>query len=157
MTSEPLHGDDNDEKRQGASDKGLDGALDTLQGILEKRHVVPDPAGNEPEPPPLGFREDAAESLPLLDEVVIPGGLLDEGTTGLPDDPSPAEPLEAMPPYADLLNRLGSELEIIIESCVDEALTQARQDLMIQIKNHLDIVLPEILYQLTRRQSEDPD
>ncbi len=157
MTSDPLHADDNDENRQGASDNGLDGALDTLQGILEKRHVVQNPAGSEPEPPPLNFREGAGDSLPLLDEVVIPGGLLDQGMTDLSDDHPTAEPLEAMPPYADLLSRLGSELEIIIESCVDEALTQARQDLMIQIKNHLDIVLPEILYQLTRRQSEDPD
>ncbi len=73
----------------------------------------------------------------------------------LPEDEPRAGSLEEMPPYSDLLSRLGSELEIIIESCVDEALTQARRDLMVQIKNHLDIVLPEILYQLTRRNSDE--
>ena len=155
MASEPLDGDGKDRSKHPASDKDLDAALDTLQGILENRHVVPDRTPPEPEPPPLGFPESSPEPLPLLNEVVIPGGLLDEGMLELPDDEPRTQSLEEMPPYSDLLSRLGSELEIIIENCVDEALTQARRDLMVQIKNHLDIVLPEILYQLTRRNSED--
>ncbi len=86
MTSEPLHGDDNDDNHQAEADKDLDSALDTLQGILESRHVVPDQSPSEPEPPPLGFAESSSEPLPLLNEVVIPGGLLDEGATGLPGE-----------------------------------------------------------------------
>ncbi len=155
MTSEPLDGDHRDETQHAVDDKDLDTALDTLQGILESRHVVPDKAPMELEPPPLTFSESSPEPLPVLNEVVIPGGLLDEEESELPGDEAAAEPLEEMPPYADLLSRLGSELEIIIENCVDEALTQARRDLMVQTKNHLDIVLPEILFQLTKRNSED--
>lgn len=155
MTSERLHGEGTDENQQAAPEKNLDSALDALQGILESRHVVPDRPPAEPDPPPLAFSESSRSTLPLLDEVVIPGGLLDEEISDFTDDEPGVEPLEEMPPYSDLLSRLGSELEIIIENCVDEALSQARQDLMVQIKNHLDIVLPEILYQLTRRNDED--
>ncbi len=155
MTSERLHGKDADENQPTTPEKNLDSALDALQGILESRHVVPDRPPTQPDPPPLAFSESSQGTLPLLDDVVIPGGLLDEETSDLTDDEPGVEPLEEMPPYADLLSRLGSELEIIIENCVDEALSQARQDLMVRIKNHLDIVLPEILYQLTRRNDGD--
>ncbi len=155
MTSERLHGEDAEDNHQATPEKNLDNALDALQGILESRHVVPERPPTEPDPPPLAFSESPRVTLPLLDEVVIPGGLLDEEINDFADDEPGGAPLEEMPPYSDLLSRLGSELEIIIENCVDEALSQARQDLMVQIKNHLDIVLPEILYQLTRRNDED--
>ena len=155
MTSERLHGQDADENQKATPEKDLDSALDALQGILERRHVVPGQPPTEPDPPPLPFSQSTQDTLPLVDEIVIPGGLLDEESGGLQDDEPASEPLEEMPPYSDLLSRLASELEIIIENCVDEALSQARQDLMVQIKNHLDIVLPEILYQLGRRNIED--
>lgn len=129
----------------------LDNALDTLQGILEQHHGIleakdrghPDTAAKKPEP------------LPLLEEVIIPGADAETDETELlpeeeEEEPSPP-PLESVPPYADLLNRLASELDIIIESCVDEALAQAKHDLLVKIKNHLDIVLPEILDELTKR------
>ncbi len=155
MTSERSHGKDAHENQQAKPRKDLDSALDALQGILEHRHVVPDQPPTELDPPPLPFSRSSQDTLPLLDEVVIPGGLLDAETDGFQGDKPASEPLEEMPPYSDLLSRLASELEIIIENCVDEALSQAKQDLMVQIKNHLDIVLPEILYQLTRRNSAD--
>ncbi len=155
MTDERLDGEDTDENQQEMPEKNLDSALDALQGILESRHVVPDEPPTEPDPPPLTFSESSQEPLPLLDEVVILGGLLDEEISDDTHEEPGVEPLQEMAPYSDLLSRLGSELEIIIENCVDEALRQARQDLMVQIKNHLDIVLPEILYQLTRRNNED--
>ena len=43
----------------------LDGALDALQGMLERQRVVP------PDSDPEGA--DLAEDLPVLDQVVIPG------------------------------------------------------------------------------------
>ncbi len=131
-------------------------ALETLQSILESRHVVPDdgPADAEHPEHPWDPKQD---TLPLLEEVVVPGAVLDDETTPPSKPITPAEPMAPVPPYTDLLSRLASELDVIIESCVDEALDQAKQEMMAQIKHHLDIVLPEMLDELIRRQDEDQD
>ena len=134
-------------------DDRLDEALSRLEGMLEQHDVVP-----EEEQGSASDALDASrlepEPLPLLDEVVIPGDdFLDESpgevTTGA------SAPMQTPPAYTDLLSRLASELDIVIESCVDEALEQARQHLVAKIKNHLEIVLPEILDEMSRRQSDD--
>jgi len=152
MTTEPQDrkgtGGEPNEGTKGPQN-ALDNALDTLQGILERHHGVLDPQDS-------GHADKAdqrSEPLPLLEEVIIRGTDAETEATDLPpeeEEPSPP-PLEAVPPYADLLNRLASELDIIIESCVDEALAQAKHDLLVKIKNHLDIVLPEILDELSKR------
>ncbi len=133
-------------------DDALHKALNRLEGMLEQQHVVPDKA---PDTESKIFDEaiNEPEPLPLLEEVVIPGDLLSAES---PEDTSPQNPppVDAVPVYTDLLSRLASELDIIIESCVDEALAQAKQNLLVKIKNHLDIVLPEILDEMARRQSD---
>lgn len=128
----------------------LEGALNDLEGILEDRHVVPEPppseeSAPEPEPneAPPSAQEPTTEPLPLLDDVVVPGD---------PDMPPPGTiQHDDLPPHDDLITRLVNELEIIIEGCVDEALANAKTDFMAKMKNHLEIVLPEMLDELSRR------
>ncbi len=154
MSNEPSGSDNHEGKKQVVSDEDLDTALDTLQSILESRRVVPDQSSTGPQHPEPSWQQER-ETLPLLDEVVLPGSLVEDGETDSDEAPDPTEPMEPMPPYGDLINRLASELDVIIESCVEEALGKAKQELMVHIKQHLDIVLPEILYELVKRQAED--
>ena len=137
-------GDDGEPARDGPD---LERVLSALEDILSDRHGVRDDASRTP--PPEG------DQLPLLKNVVVPGDLLftAAGEAG-PAEPEPAP--EALPPHQDLVRRLASELEVIIESCVDEALAAARKDLMAKLSNHLDIVLPELLEELERRRDLPP-
>jgi hypothetical protein len=149
MATDPKQPDKNEPRPRRVSQDALDDALNRLEGMLARQHAVPE---QEPGPKPEETTGPEAEPLPLLDEVVSPGDLFEVGAP----QPGPVR-LEAVPAYGDLLSRLASELDIIIESCVDEALAQAKQDLPVKIKNHLDIVLPEILDELSRRQADDHD
>jgi hypothetical protein len=124
--------------------QGLDGALDALQGILERRHVVVT-TQRPPIEPPLADPDD----LPVLRDVVVPGLPLQELQSA-----GPSTAGVTAPPCEDLVRRLVSELNVIIEGCIDEALGRTRQDLMVRLTNHLQIVLPEILQELTQRRKE---
>ena len=135
----------------GLSKEELDDALSTLEHILRHRHVVP--SGHQGDSPPA-----ADDHLPLLKNVVVPG----DPPAPLPfaeeDDADfgPEEAAGPAPHHDDLVVRLVNELEIIIESSVDDALAAAKRELMVKMKTHLDIVLPEILDELARRRL-DPD
>ncbi len=126
----------------------LDGALDALQGILERQRVVP------PGPDDGGPDDD----LPVLDQVVIPGAGAPAprpAPAATPREPT-TEPLWTTPPLAlpahdDLVKRLTSEVEVIIEEALAEALARARKEIRARVKQHLDIVLPEVLDELLSR------
>ncbi len=161
-----------DHPEPGRPTEELDGALNTLQSMLERRHVVPGElraqAGDQ-DPP--GSREVPADAddLPVLRNVVIPGqpGFashvasqdeeVEDEEVWRPHQPWPESShfvhTESMPPYNDLVKRLASEVDVIIEDCVDEALAKARKEIVGRIKNHLDIVLPEILEEMQHRKT----
>ena len=126
--------------------ESLDGALDALAGIIDRRHVVPgSPAAL------VGSLEPDAEDLPILDQVVIPGH------AAPPPRPAPTLPRipPSLPPHEDLVKRLVSEAEVIIEDCLDQALERARKEIRARIRQHLGIVLPEVLDELIARRSEE--
>ncbi|MDZ7751999.1 MAG: hypothetical protein U5S82_10105 [Gammaproteobacteria bacterium] len=148
---------DIDRRLVNLSEEELDEALSTLEHILRHRHVVPD------DHPHAAAAADHDEALPILKDVVIPGDpptplAMDTGPDGAFEvHDSYDESLEPAPHHDDLVVRLVNELEIIIESCVDDALAAAKRNLMVKMKNHLDIVLPEILDELEHRRFETDD
>ena len=156
MSKEPPGDDKGEGTTQVVSDEDLDTALDTLQSILESRRVVSDRSSTGTRHSEPSWQQEQ-ETLPLLDDVVLPGTMIDDEKSIADDAAVPTEPMEPMPPYGDLVSRLASELDVIIENCVDEALGQAKREILVQIKHHLDIVLPEILYELVKRQAENQD
>jgi hypothetical protein len=139
-----------DQPPTGSPVAALDGALDALQGMLERQRVVPPGAGAEDGGPD--------DDLPVLDQVVIPGAGAAAPrpiATGAPREPT-TEPLWATPPPAlpahdDLVKRLTSEVEVIIEEALAEALARARKEIRARVSQHLDIVLPEVLEELVTR------
>ena len=56
----------------------------------------------------------------------------------------------------DLLKRLTSEVEVIIEETLSEALARLRKEIRARVKQHLDIVLPEVLEELMSRTRRGP-
>ncbi len=155
-------------QESGPSVESLGSALNALEGILEDQHVVP--GSSIPTKANTGSSSDEQETIPLLEDIVIPGQKLTdatETTTGA-GDPYETEAGAVLPEHShssasmhprhtvlpvhnDLTLRLVNELEIIIEDSVAETLSQAKQELITKVKNHLDIVLPEILAELERR------
>lgn len=159
-------------------DESLDEALNALEGMLTNRRVVPsarraapDPDLHDPVPDPDSF-ELEPDALPVLDQVVVPGVPplsdpihepgedLDDGTDRDPDAAAYRHPATGMlrpPPHDDLVARLVNEVNVIVETCVEDAMVEIKKELMARLKNHLDIVLPEIMEELFRRVEDDRD
>ena len=127
-----------------AAEESLNAALNDLQKILDQRSPAEKP---EPTVDPL---EHSQPSIPLLDNVVVPGipienGVVDVETAGRPPmDP----PLSANADFRRIVDRLASELDIIIQSRVETAMREVSKDIKARIRTHIDIILPEILEEL---------
>jgi hypothetical protein len=99
-----------------------------------------------------GTFDDPGEQyvIPLLDEVVIPGPegymppLLANAPASLVEDSD--EPAIRK----RLAERLASEIEIIMQDRIEAALRKAHEEIRVQVRNHLDITLPEIVEELNQ-------
>ena len=99
-----------------------------------------------------GIFDDRSEpyTIPLLDEVIIPGP---QGRS-----PPPAAHVAESSVYDDdepamrkrLAERLASEIEVIMQDRLEAALDKAREEIRMQVRNHLDITLPEIVEELNQ-------
>ncbi|MFT5172402.1 MAG: hypothetical protein ACI8W7_000566 [Gammaproteobacteria bacterium] len=148
-------------------EESLHHALSDLEHILEGKH---DPSGNSgasggeglAEDPGAGGRaERIAERrmfderseqyvIPLLDEVVIPGpeGRAPPPAVNVADSISNDDDEPAM--RKRLAERLASEIEVIMQDRIEAALETAREEIRTQVRNHLDITLPEIVEELNQ-------
>ena len=94
-------------------------------------------------------------TIPMLDEVVRP--VLDH----VPEEPllDYRAELQALSDgagaYRPIFERLASELEVIVQAGVDEALKEASKRILRRVNEHIEIVLPEILDELARKQRDD--
>ena len=151
-------------------EESLHHALSDLEQILE-RHEGPGQVPGQDADDDTGERatdaglyDDGEEQqyvIPLLDEVVIagPDGYTPQAEAGgvkqsFPDDDDDEPALRKR-----LAERLASEVEIITQDRIEAALETAREEIRVQVRNHLDIILPEIveeLNQLRRRPNGNP-
>ena len=109
-------------------DGSLDSALDDLERALGSdggAERSEDTAADDPRAP----------SIPLLDEVVVPGH-----TTV--DDTPPEHRDGARQRVAE---RLADEIEVIVQTCLEQEMTRVRQQLRERIREHIAITLPELL------------
>ena len=141
-----------------AAEESLSDALNGLEQILENRKTAASKAGNSGESKPTAASEDSQYTIPLLHDVVVPGS---DRSVGQDDEP---DSVEAQAPNLDddeacrkLAERLANEIEIIVQARVEAAVHEAAVDIREQVRNHLEIMLPEIieeLYALGRRQGD---
>ena len=63
--------------------------------------------------------------------------------------------VELSPSARRLFDRLASEIDVIVQSGVDEALKAAAKNIRSKVKQHVAIVLPEILDELANEDEDD--
>ena len=146
----------------------LNSAISELEHVLSERHGVETGLTSVRE---TTTRSDptipatAQYSIPLLDEVVVPG-------SGSPGASGPRAPrpealvdhtveLQALAAgagaYRAIFERLASEIEVIVQAGVDEALRDAARAIRRRVNEHIEIILPEILDELSRKQRGDEE
>lgn len=136
-----------------AAKASLNEALSDLEQILEKRRPSADSRKKRAADIPARRQYD----IPLLDEVIRPGrGAADRPTAG---NESPAPPGPGSADYEEacrlLVARIANEIEVIVQSRIEAALQSATDEIRRQVKNHIEIMLPEILDEITHERSRE--
>ncbi len=135
--------------RPRAAEESLNEALDDLERILEQQKDTAEPAADETTSTPAGEQYD----IPLLNDVILP----EDGEVEAPTDPyDPPTTPPGSPEYDEasrlLAARIASEIEVIVQSRIEAALAKATVEIRQQVKNHIEIMLPEILDEIIRDQ-----
>lgn len=129
-------------------DEGLQHALNSLEEILEgKQRVEPKQVLPATQPKPA-TDDDAQYTIPLLEDIVTP-----TSTSAPEPTPAPREPVGSI--LADqecqsIIERLSSEIEVIVQASVDEAMSRANEQIAERVRDHIDIILPEILDEIAQ-------
>ena len=141
-----------------AAEESLSDALNGLEQILENRQGAPSKAKDSDESQRIAANEDSQYTIPLLHDVVVPGS---DGSVG---QSAEAHPGQAPGPELDddeacrkLAERLANEIEVIVQARIEAAVREAAEDIHEQVRNHLEIMLPEIIeefYALARRKGD---
>tara|TARA_B100000676_G_scaffold301846_1_gene349638 strand:- start:993 stop:1439 length:447 start_codon:yes stop_codon:yes gene_type:complete len=117
-------------------------AIDDLEALLSERHGMPAPADAR-----ARVENDGQYTIPLSSDVARPGQI----------GPDPdREPPKLSPQAQRLFDRLASEIDVIVQTGVDDALKAAARDIRKRVKDHVSIVLPEILDELSHSDDDDP-
>ena len=121
----------------------LSDALNDLEQMLESQEAEALPSRVEPDLPPLGEQY----TIPLLDDIVSPGSSVEEELdhNSLPVAGERLSSIEEDSDCQKVIDRLSSEIEVIVQAGMEEALDRAKQDITEQVKKHIEIILPEIL------------
>ncbi len=131
-----------------AAEESLNQALNDLEKILDLQKDA-SAATDDPTPTPAGQQYD----IPLLNDVILP----EDGEVEAPTDPyDPPTTPPGSPEYDEasrlLAARIASEIEVIVQSRIEAALAKATVEIRQQVKNHIEIMLPEILDEIIRDQ-----
>ncbi len=140
-------------KRPAASaEESLNEALSDLEFMLQTQDEDDEDKDKDKQRAPTPAREPEGQPLPLLEEVVIPGGNDLEQR-----DPINDESLAESDAHARIIERLASEIEVIVQTEMEDALERSRERIRRQVQDHIEIMLPEILAELGEADSSDLD
>jgi hypothetical protein len=129
--------------------ESLNEALDALADLLERTSgdtetpsgLAPDDAGED--------EGDSSFSIPLLEDVVEPAAA-DAEDAGRAPGPERAPAADREELSRQVVERLASEIEGIVQSGLDEAVGELRQRILAEVKEHIRRTLPELLEELAR-------
>ena len=128
-----------------SAEESLDEALDYLERMLEGRE------GSQSERPGSPPAEEHQYEIPLLDEVVRPGS--ESEPAPFPAAEHEGEAFEEL--SRRVAERLASEIEIIVNDSIERAVGEALADAQARIRDHLAIVLPEIVEELRHARRDE--
>ena len=105
-------------------------------------------------PLPLGFELLPDDPLPRIGDLDL--GPLDGGPGGerYGDAPPPALDPEV---YRHLIDRLANEIDVIIQTGTEEAMERAAAEIAARVREHVAIILPEVIEELVRMSGREPD
>lgn len=103
---------------------------------------------------PLGFEFIPDDPLPRLGDLDF--GPPDGGPGGerYGDAPPPALDPEV---YRHLIDRLANEIDVIIQTGTEEAMERAAAEIAARVREHVAIILPEVIEELVRMSGREPD
>ena len=161
-----------------ASDSGEPGTLPLLEDV-----VAPAANGRAED----ADAAPGPEAVPALDDVPEAEGpaaprareSLSLGFEFIPDDPLPRiGDLDLGPPdggpggerygdapppvldpevYRHLIDRLANEIDVIIQTGTEEAMERAAAEIAARVREHVAIILPEVIEELVRMSGREPD
>ena len=120
-----------------SAEESLNDALNHLERMLEER-------GRKTRE----RTDDDQYVIPLLDEVALPDHAPDRRSRLLTEDPELCR---------RIAERLASEVEVIVNTRMESAVRKALDDAQRQLRDHLYIVLPELLEDLLHSSPPDED
>ena len=139
------------------AEESLTEALNGLEQILEQRRQGKSAATRPAVEPPEAAPDDAQYTIPLLHDVVVPGGDQSRGPASEPVGEPPDSVLDEEEACRKLSERLANEIEVIVQARIETAVQEAAEDIREQVRKHLEIMLPEIIEELNalgRRQGD---
>lgn len=133
-----------------SADAGLQQALNSLEEILEgKERAEPEPVSETRQAAPP-VTDDAQYTIPLLEDVVSRAPTASEPPAPTPPPREPVGSIVADPECQSIIERLSSEIEVIVQASVDEAMSRANEQIAERVRDHIDIILPEILDEIAQ-------
>ncbi len=108
----------------------------------------------------LGFEFIADEPLPRIGDLDLG---LESPVDDPVDDPGGERYGDAPPPsldpevYRHLIDRLANEIDVIVQTGTEEAMQRAAADIAAQVREHVAIILPEVIEELVRMSSRPRD
>jgi len=136
-----------------SAEESLDEALGHLERMLERRDDADSPPGGSRSESGAERRTEQQYEIPLLDEVVLPGAdtgrVAGRGAAHDMGGIAGETPREESDELSRLVaERLASEIEIIVNDRIERAIGEALADTQTRVREHLAIVLPEIVDEL---------
>ena len=107
-----------------------------------------------PEAPSLGFEflpDDPVPRIGDLDLEPFDGAPRGERYGGVPP---PALDPEV---YRHLIDRLANEIDVIIQTGTEQAMERAATEIAARVREHVAIILPEVIEELVRMSGREPD
>ena len=113
------------------------------------------------------------EPLPLGFEIVPDEALPSPGEDVEPDPPAAVPPVspvlegerygDTLPPsldpevYRHLIERIANEIDVIVQTGTEEAMRRAAVDIAARVREHVAIILPEVIEELVRMSNRPSD
>ena len=165
----PHRSADGGERGGGADSQGQE-SLPLLEDVVTPPVTgVPERAGAEPRPPPadakadppapreplsLGFEIVPEETLPGAGHIELEPPTLEPEGERYGDTPPPALDPEV---YRHLIDRLANEIDVIVQTGTEEAMRRAAVDIADRVRDHVAIILPEVIEELVRMSNRTSD
>lgn len=140
---------------------GTEGGSEAAGAKEDEPEGVPERAPDRVRvPPPLGFEIISEGPLLHVDELARN---LDSPDVDPDTDPGGERYGDAPPPsldpevYRHLIDRLANEIDVIVQTGTEEAMQRAAVDIAARVREHVAIILPEVIEELVRMSNRPAD